>query len=110
MESVPSGVFDTFGRTDVRRAQPMQGTWIGTYKYDSKNHSGLNKRVIGFTIVITDFDGINFQGTVTDDLESGGTKGEGVITGIIQNNKIEFVKQMPVLTLTNRKGRRIEAP
>jgi hypothetical protein len=55
----------------------MKGTWTGTYQYQLKSNSELNKWETGFVLTITEFDGINFKGKVIDDLDTGGTKGEG---------------------------------
>jgi hypothetical protein len=77
----------------------MKGTWTGTYKYQLKSHPELNKGETGFVLTITEFDGVNFKGIVIDDLETGGTKGEGTIDGTFDNGIINFVKQMPVLTM-----------
>ena len=87
----------------------MTGTWTGTYKYKTKNPT-LSKRETLFTLTITENDGENFKGIVFDDSETGGTKGQGTIIGTIKNGNIEFVKQMPILTLITKKGRKIEAP
>ena len=86
----------------------MQGTYKGTYTYHK--HHRLMGQETKFTIIITDYDGTSFTGTVTDDVENGGTKGEGTIKGSIKNGKIEFIKQMPVMTLGTQDGKRIEVP
>ncbi|MDD4967810.1 MAG: hypothetical protein PHT07_00085 [Paludibacter sp.] len=86
----------------------MIGTWIGTYKLVGHPNVEYNERETFFTVIISEYDGVNFKGTVTDDLESGGTKGDGLITGKVRNGKIEFIKQMPVLTLSNKEGKRVE--
>lgn len=86
----------------------MKGTWIGTYKYVGHPNFEFNERETLFTIIITEYDGVNFKGTITDNLESGGTKGEGTIIGRVRNGKIEFVKHMPIMTLSTKDGNRIE--
>ena len=88
----------------------MQGTYKGIYKYDKHPKiERINNGTI-FTLMITEYNGISFKGTVTDDIQSGGTKGEGMIEGTIKNGRIEFVKQMPVMNLMTKKGIRLEVP
>jgi hypothetical protein len=85
-----------------------KGSWKGQYKYDNKAHQKL-KGVAGtnFVIDIVPTTDEYFTGTVQDDLETGGTEGVGQITGRVTGNKIEFVKQMPVMTmLLAKKGMR----
>ncbi len=82
----------------------MIGTWNGNYKFDNQKI----QKVIGFEktnfkIIIDKFDGINFEGTVTDDLETGGMYGEGEIKGKIKDSKITFIKQMPIESLIDVK-------
>ena len=74
--------------------------WEGQYSYDSK----LQQKMIGFA-------GTNFKmefnllennyinGKVIEDTNTGGMEGEGTIIGNIYGNKIEFVKQMPILNV-----------
>lgn len=77
------------------------GHWIGQYKFDKEVH----QRMIGFDstnfeIEITAVDNNNsFVGKVQDDLTTGGTERIGQIAGKISGEKIEFIKQMPVMTL-----------
>jgi hypothetical protein len=86
----------------------MLGVWTGTYKYTVKYFPILDKAETGFTMTITDFDGIHFKGTVTDDIASGGTKGVGEIIGTIRNGLIKFVKKMPIMTLRCQDGEKFE--
>lgn len=84
----------------------MIGTWTGTYRHLSKRIPEERRNMsTGFKMMITEFDGENFAGTIEDDLETGGTKGIGTVTGTILNSKVSFVKQMPVLTFLNSEGR-----
>jgi hypothetical protein len=77
----------------------MKGTWIGTYKHESKRiPESKRNQITMFKIVITEFDGINFSGEVEDDVDTGGTRGKGIIEGQIINGKITFVKKMPIQT------------
>ena len=76
------------------------GHWIGEYKFDKE----LHQRMTGFDstnfeIEITNVENGNFFGKVQDDLTTGGTEGIGEIKGKITGDIIEFVKQMPVMTL-----------
>ncbi|MCA0399084.1 MAG: hypothetical protein LCH51_16930 [Bacteroidetes bacterium] len=85
----------------------MKGTWIGSYKYDE----GEAQKAIGFektyfTIIIHTFNGKEFEGSVTDDKESGGMEGEGKIVGEIKNNTVSFQKQMPIATFAFKNGSR----
>ncbi|MBV5284035.1 MAG: hypothetical protein JZU53_16555 [Paludibacter sp.] len=86
----------------------MKGTWKGTYKYVTELNTKVSKIETLFTIIIAEYDGLNFKGTVTDDLESGGTRGEGVIKGKLKEGKIEFVKQMPIATFFTKEAVQIE--
>lgn len=77
----------------------MTGTWIGTYKHESKRiPESRRNQITAFKIVIHQFDGINFTGEVEDDIETGGTRGKGIIEGQIVRNKINFIKLMPIQT------------
>ena len=87
----------------------LRGIWKGFYQYSSKNLRELyNDHKTGFTIEITSFDGVHFEGKVYDDLETGGTRGIGIIEGKIKNNKIRFVKKMPISTVVYPDGRVVE--
>lgn len=88
----------------------MLGTYKGKYKYDKHpNLERINDGII-FTLIITEYDGMIFRGIVNDDIKSGGTRGEGMIEGVVKDGRIEFVKQMPVMTLMTKKGKRVEVP
>lgn len=88
----------------------MKGTWSGTYKYANQKLQAINGfPETGFTITIDAFDGEIFTGTVTDDIATGGMKGTGKITGILNGNVVRFTKQMPRESLiVNTKGDRRE--
>ena len=82
-----------------------KGQWIGQYKFDKE----VYQRMIGFDstnfeIEITAVDNNTFVGKVKDDLTTGGTEGIGEIVGKISGEKIEFIKQMPIMTLLIGKG------
>jgi len=84
------------------------GTWKGQYKYDDKFHQKLKGvDATNFEIIITSTEGDRFNGSVQDDLTTGGTEGIGEIVGKISGDKIEFIKQMPVMTvMVDKKGTR----
>ena len=84
------------------------GHWTGQYKFDKEFHQKMNGfEGTNFEIEITAVDNNNFVGKVQDDLASGGTEGIGEIEGKVIGDKIEFVKQMPVMTLlVGKKGTR----
>lgn len=87
----------------------LKGTWQGTYSYESKRlPPEEGARLTDFLIEITDFDGLNFNGTVEDDIDTGGTRGMGKIEGKLSDNKISFIKRMPVLTYKLPDGQRVE--
>lgn len=87
----------------------LTGIWKGYYQYENKRlPESYATRNTEFTIEITSFDGRNFEGKVYDDLESGGTRGIGIIEGKIKDNKIRFVKKMPVSTVVYPDGRVVE--
>lgn len=74
----------------------MKGTWQGFYKYNNKTVQqlmGFDKT--NFTLIIKIVNGIAFEGTVIDDITTGGMEGEGKITGTLKGNKITFKKFMP---------------
>lgn len=87
----------------------LKGIWKGFYQYDPKGfaESYMGRRT-GFTITITSLEEFHFEGTVYDDLESGGTRGIGIIEGKIKNNKIRFVKKMPISTTVYPDGTVVE--
>ena len=86
----------------------MTGKWIGSYRYSSRLMQNLiPQNETGFEITINEFDGIHFAGTVQDDAQTGGTPGTGVINGHMQENRIEFIKEMPVRSSYSTNGKRI---
>ncbi|ABG57871.1 hypothetical protein [Cytophaga hutchinsonii] len=78
----------------------QKGQWTGYYSFlNEKINKARGFIQTNFTIEILSVNGNTFKGTVADDLSTGGTEGIGEIKGISSGNKIEFVKQMPVLTV-----------
>jgi hypothetical protein len=86
----------------------MIGTWKGKYKYNLKYNPEFNDKKVEFTVEIKEFDGEKFIGTVRDDDENYGTKGLGTIEGKLNCNDINFIKQMPIKSVLDRNGRRLE--
>ncbi len=85
-----------------------KGHWIGYYKYDKQAYqerAGFDKT--NFEVEILTIENDNFIGKVQDDITTGGMEGIGEIFGKVNGDKIEFVKQMPIMTLlVNKKGTR----
>jgi hypothetical protein len=87
----------------------MIGTWIGTYRHESKRiPEARRKQKTRFVMKINQYDGIHFSGTIHDDPETGGTRGTGIVKGKIKGSSISFVKQMPVQTSIDKNGMVIE--
>lgn len=87
----------------------MIGNWKGHYTYKNKQL----QKIIGFEktyfeITIEKFDGVNFSGTVHDDIATGGMKETGKIIGKVENDKISFQKSMPINDRISLKGERIK--
>lgn len=77
----------------------MIGTWKGKYKYNLKQNSEFNKKEVGFTVEITEFDGESFIGTIQDDDKNYGTEGLGTIEGKLDGHEITFIKKMPIRSI-----------
>jgi len=86
----------------------MIGTWKGKYKYNIKKSSEFYDKEVEFLLRITEFDGIHFTGTVQDSDHNYGTRGLGSIKGKINDNHIEFIKQMPIKTMMSTNGKKTE--
>lgn len=84
------------------------GLWTGHYKFDNEaiqKASGSERT--SFEITIQEINKNSFTGIVEDDLKTGGTEGIGEIKGTVIGDRIEFVKQMPIMTLIiDKKGSR----
>jgi hypothetical protein len=83
----------------------MLGTWKGYYKYNNQaiqKSAGLDRTY--FTIHIHSFDGKKFEGSVTDDADSGGMEGEGKIIGQIEDTTVSCRKYMPKNTYIFKDG------
>ncbi|AEA43511.1 hypothetical protein [Fluviicola taffensis] len=87
----------------------MTGKWTGIYQHESKRiPENRRNQQTRFKIEITQFDGKNFSGTIEDDLETGGTRGTGIIEGKIKGNQLRFIKKMPIQTSLDKNGNIIE--
>ncbi|KFF10095.1 hypothetical protein [Flavobacterium hydatis] len=85
----------------------MVGNWKGYYKFENERiQKAIGFEKTDFEIIIENFDGINFDGIVNDDIKTGGMEETGEITGKIVNNKISFKKMMPVHNQIDAKGER----
>jgi hypothetical protein len=76
------------------------GLYKGSYQFNNERigrQRGFEKTY--FTIVITDSDGHSFNGWVEDDLSTGGMEGRGTVSGKLYSDGIEFVKNMPYLSI-----------
>ncbi|MFZ1634859.1 MAG: hypothetical protein WAT43_13340 [Chitinophagales bacterium] len=87
----------------------MTGTWTGTYQHESERipEERRNQRT-KFKINIIDFDGVHFSGEIEDEVESGGMQGVGRIEGKLIDNKISFIKMMPIQTVYMPDGTRTQ--
>ncbi|MEZ6195165.1 MAG: hypothetical protein R3F20_05460 [Planctomycetota bacterium] len=87
----------------------FQGTWRGHYRYD---HAEADRifGAVGFMLVIHEDANGRFHGIVTDDVEAGGTPGEGTISGRRRGPRLRWTKLMPHLTLSDGEGRQYVMP
>ncbi|SNR82954.1 hypothetical protein [Flavobacterium sp. ov086] len=86
----------------------MLGNWGGYYKFENERiQKAMGFEKTNFDITIEQFDGINFNGIVNDDIKTGGMKETGRVTGKIIKNKVSFIKQMPKRIQINPNGERI---
>lgn len=78
----------------------QKGIYTGSYRFLNPETNKIRGfEHTNFEIEIITVDATGFTGKVQDDLTTGGTEGVGTVTGQIKGDKIEFVKQMPVMTL-----------
>lgn len=84
----------------------MKGTWKGSYRFDNAAvQKAVGFKQTSFTINVDSFDGKHFQGTVQDDVQTGGMEEEGIIEGMIENGEIRFQKRMPRQRLIDLQGK-----
>ena len=87
----------------------MIGQWNGHYKFESEKIQKIRGfEMTKFEIIIQKFDGINFEGIVNDDIETGGMAETGKIIGNVENSIVSFEKFMPKRNVLNLKGGRKE--
>jgi hypothetical protein len=85
--------------------------WIGSYRYDNDRHQRLvGSPQTNFEVEFVYWKADGFVGEVVDDPHTGGTPGTGKIIGRISGGRIEFVKEMPVLTMLVNAKRRLTRP
>ena len=87
----------------------QKGNWVGQYTFGNPAHNKLRGfEHTTFHVDVTSVNKNNFIGRVQDDLSTGGTEGIGEISGKVTGKLVEFVKQMPIMTLFSSKtGARI---
>lgn len=89
-----------------KNKQDMKGLYKGFYKYDKERIQKIVAHDMTlFHINITEVDGLTFTGEIKDDTNTGGTPGTGTITGVLNGNKIEFTKQMPIASIISADGK-----
>ncbi|MDR7128046.1 hypothetical protein J2X69_000374 [Algoriphagus sp. 4150] len=75
----------------------LPGTWIGTYRYNiTDDFKDEKTKEVEFTINITSVKGKKFEGSVEDNLSTGGTPGIGRISGKYSDSEVSFNKNMPI--------------
>ncbi|WP_028980272.1 hypothetical protein [Sporocytophaga myxococcoides] len=83
----------------------IQGKWKGTYYYNiPKEISDIEVGHVDFVITILSVKRSEFEGTVEDNIEMGGTPGIGKIKGRCTDTHIYFEKFMPVYGFIKRNG------
>lgn len=83
----------------------IQGEWKGTYYYSIPTEfSDIKLGHVEFVIHINTTKGSEFEGTVEDNTEMGGTPGVGRIKGRYTDTHIYFEKHMPVYGYIMRNG------
>jgi hypothetical protein len=86
----------------------MKGKWDGEYWFIDKAPDILLNRKTKFELYIDSIENSKLTGWVKDDLETGGTRGKGSMSGKIKGNRIRFIKQMPIKTYVNGDGKKTE--
>lgn len=85
----------------------MQGKWKGQYWYLGNVPEQIKNRKTSFIVNILPFTNSKINGTIEDDLTTGGTEGIGEISGNIKGDTIQFVKKMPIQTMRFKDGTKI---
>jgi hypothetical protein len=86
----------------------MKGNWKGKYWFSGTVPDSLKNRKTNFELIIDNYSDNKISGKITDDIETGGTKGIGSFLGSVRGNKIKFVKRMPISTSVLQDGTIIE--
>lgn len=71
----------------------MKRKWLGQYSYYGRVPINLHDSITEFVIVIDEYTDSKFSGVVEDDMKTGGTKGVGIVNGILKGSKVLFVKK-----------------
>lgn len=81
----------------------MTGIWMGTYTYNIPDEfKDERTKEVEFTININLVKGKVFEGSVEDNLSTGGTPGIGKITGEYSDYELSFEKNMPIHATINK--------
>ncbi len=86
----------------------MKGKWIGTYWFSGNVPDILKDRQTEFELIVDNYSDSKISGSISDNVETGGTKGIGTFTGTVKGCKIRFIKKMPTRTSILPDGTRIE--
>ncbi|MGJ8661315.1 MAG: hypothetical protein ACSHXL_04705 [Bacteroidota bacterium] len=86
----------------------MKGKWQGTYWFSKGIGNNTKPEPTEFEMNIIDFIDGKISGTISDNTDTGGTRGIGTIIGTFKENKFKFIKQMPVRTSIFPDGTKIE--
>ncbi len=86
----------------------MKGKWLGKYWYSENAPAVLQNKETEFELIIETHINSTILGKVSDNVEMGGTRGIGTISGIIKGNQINFVKRMPISSVVLPDGTKIE--
>lgn len=89
-------------------SKTMKGKWKGRYWFIGNVPDSLKDKKTEFELIIDDYSNSKISGTISDNVEMGGTRGIGNFSGAVKGNKIKFVKRMPISTLILPDGTRIE--
>jgi hypothetical protein len=80
----------------------------GIYWFAGKVPDVLKNRKTEFELIIDKYFNSKISGTISDNVENGGTKGVGNFSGTVKGNKIKFIKRMSISTSVLLDGTRIE--
>ena len=84
----------------------VSGQWLGYFAYaETEIWGNMVPNSVPFEIELKQGWWGRIKGTVKDDVKQGGSKGIGTIKGHVKKHSIEFVKQMPFLTIISLVGK-----